>query len=94
MLDSHHSQEVMSVEEHAARRREGREGEEEPSTSAPQEMVGEGEEYTSILLPVDSKERRVVLRRVSGGREGTSWQEPSSHSTWLDTGHIGAGNWQ
>ena len=73
MLDSHHSQEVMSVEEHAARRREGREGEqEEPSTSAPQEVVGEGEEYTSILLPVDSKERRVVLRRVSGGREGTS----------------------
>ena len=66
MLDSHHSQEVMSVEEHAARRREGREGEEEPSTSAPQEVEGEGEEYTSILLPVDSKERRVVLRRVSG----------------------------
>ena len=27
--------------------------------------VGEVEDFTSILLPVDSKERRVVLRRVS-----------------------------
>lgn len=76
MLDSHHSQEVMTVEEHAARRREGREGQEEPSTSAPQEVVGEGEEYTSILLPVDSKERRVVLRRVSGAGRGLADRSP------------------
>ena len=29
------------------------------------EVEGETEDFTSILLPVDSKERRVVLRRVS-----------------------------
>ena len=29
------------------------------------ETEGETEDFTSILLPVDSKERRVVLRRVS-----------------------------
>ena len=30
-----------------------------------EEVEGETEDFTSILLPVDSKERRVVLRRVS-----------------------------
>ena len=30
-----------------------------------EEVEGEVEDFTSILLPVDSKERRVVLRRVS-----------------------------
>lgn len=57
---------VMSVTEHAAaRRQEAQEGGEHASTSVQVEAEEEGGDYTSILLPVDSKERRVVLRRVS-----------------------------
>ena len=37
----------------------------EEANNMVEEVEGETEDFTSILLPVDSKERRVVLRRVS-----------------------------
>lgn len=81
MEAGHHSTEVMSLDQHAARR--WRESREPPVTQGDQggpvirtsEAVpgepgdhtdpgGEEGDFTSILLPVDSKERRVLLRRA------------------------------
>ena len=68
MEDQHYGVEVVTVDEHAAdRRRESREAElegVEGEVEAEEEEEEEGEDFTSILLPVDSKERRVVLRRA------------------------------
>ena len=73
MEDSHDSIEVLTVDEHAAERwRESREqtvagGDPSLQVIKTSETVpGDQEEdgdYASILLPVDSKERRVLLRR-------------------------------
>ena len=46
-------------------REEERVEEEVREVEEAREVEGETEDFTSILLPVDSKERRVVLRRVS-----------------------------
>ena len=74
MEDDHYGVEVYTIDEHASeRRKESREamaGEESegPGTSIipePNHRDQEDEEdFTSILIPVDSKERRVVLRRA------------------------------
>ena len=52
------------VEEEANRVEEANNRVEEANNMV-EEVEGETEDFTSILLPVDSKERRVVLRRVS-----------------------------
>jgi len=75
MEDDHYGVEVFTIDEHASeRRKESREAmlrgdSEGPSTSIMSEPTSHGdqedeEDYTSILIPVDSKERRVVLRRA------------------------------
>ena len=75
MEESHHSLEVASLEQHAADRwSSSRETEslpqdpEQPVIRTSERVGGEeGEDetdFTSILLPVDSKERRVLLRRA------------------------------
>ena len=73
MEDTHHSCEELSLDQHAAKRwRESREPvivSEGPIIRTSEAIVGDtdpaGEEgdFISILLPVDSKERRVLLRR-------------------------------
>lgn len=75
MEDDHYGVEVFTIDEHASeRRKQSREaitGEdyEGPGTSIIPEATSHGdqeeeEDFTSILIPVDSKERRVVLRRA------------------------------
>ena len=72
MEDAHDTAEVLSVDQHAARRwRESRDpgpGEAEAPVIRTSEAVpgepGEEADFTSIVLPVDSKERRVLLRRA------------------------------
>ena len=74
MEAAHHSAEVMSLDQHAARRWQLSR---EPLVTTDQGPVirtseavpsdtdqGEEGDFTSILLPVDSKERRVLLRRA------------------------------
>jgi len=71
MEDNHYGVEVLTIDEHAAeRRKESREammgdGSEGPGTSFSSEPTSQDDEedFSSILIPVDSKERRVVLRR-------------------------------
>ena len=50
------------------------------------EVEGETEDFTSILLPVDSKERRVVLRRVSRKPLLLIWQRKPASSTVSQVG--------
>ena len=73
METRHHSQEVASLDQHAADRwsssRETTSSELELPVIRTSERVGAGEgedesDFTSLLLPVDSKERRVLLRRA------------------------------
>ena len=73
MEETHHSCELMNLDQHAAKRwRESREPvivSEGPvirtseAIMSDTDQVGEEGDFTSILLPVDSKERRVLLRR-------------------------------
>ena len=75
MEDSHDTIEVLTVDEHAAERwRESKEiGNTNGESSSDQHVIKTSEtnptdhedddDFTSILLPVDSKERRVLLRR-------------------------------
>jgi len=72
MEDDHYGVEVLTIDEHAAeRRKESREammgeGLEGSGTSYSSEATSQDDEedFSSILIPVDSKERRVVLRRA------------------------------
>ena len=86
MEESHHSLEEASVEQHAADRwSASRESEtthtdlEQPVIKTSERVGGEeGEDetdFTSILLPVDSKERRVLLRRAGVGEIDTREKE-------------------
>ena len=86
MEESHHSLEVASLEQHAADRwSSSRETEslpqdpEQPVIRTSERVGGEeGEDesdFTSILLPVDSKERRVLLRRAGVGEIDHSEKE-------------------
>ena len=72
MEDSHDNIEVLTVDEHAAERwRESKEVGAGPSEASDTPVIKTSEtcdnedesDFTSILLPVDSKERRVLLRR-------------------------------
>ena len=72
MEDSHDNIEVLTVDEHAAERwRESKEVVAGPSEATDAPVIKTSEtcdnedesDFTSILLPVDSKERRVLLRR-------------------------------
>jgi len=77
MEDDHYGVEVLTIDEHASERRRERNelaAEEDPEGQGPAISTSpevsshtdqeEEEDFTSILLPVDSKERRVVLRRT------------------------------
>ena len=74
MEDSHDTIEVLTVDEHATERwRESKEVGNSNGESSDQHVIKTSEtnptdhedddDFTSILLPVDSKERRVLLRR-------------------------------
>ena len=74
MEDSHDTIEVLTVDEHATERwRESKEVGNTNGESSDQHVIKTSEtnptdhedddDFTSILLPVDSKERRVLLRR-------------------------------
>ena len=83
MEESHHSVEVVTVDQHAEDRwRADRETlvleQEQPVVRTSERVVGEDEDetdFTSILLPVDSKERRVLLRRSGVAEIDTSEKE-------------------
>ena len=83
MEETHHSLEEASLDQHAADRwrasRETSSSDMEQPVIKTSERVGEeGEDetdFTSILLPVDSKERRVLLRRAGVGEIDTREKE-------------------
>ena len=72
MEELHHTKEVVTVDQHATDRCMASmetisDNLEQPVIRTSERVSGEGEEdrdFTSILLPVDSKERRVLLRRA------------------------------